>query len=73
MLGDPTNLNIVEQGPTVLAVCASGGCLYIFFVHYHILFLSHSLWTSLLLDIRLKYCLKQLLNSNQPLSFNPFV
>ena len=26
----PTNLDIVEQGPTALTVGADGGCLYIF-------------------------------------------
>ena len=38
VLGRPTNLIIVEQGPIVLAVGAGGGCLDIFFSHLSFLF-----------------------------------
>ena len=51
---------IVGQGPTALAVGASGGCLYIFTLIYLFSSLSPSLWD------RLKYCLKGPLNPKQP-------
>ena len=34
----PTNLDIVGQGPTALAVGAGGGCLDIFSLIYHFFF-----------------------------------
>ena len=44
MLGRPTNLIVVGQGPTALTVGAGGGCLEIFTLVYHFSFLSSSLW-----------------------------
>ena len=35
---------IVGQGPIVLTIGASGGCLDIFSLNYHFSFLSPSLW-----------------------------
>ena len=55
---------IVGQGLIALAVGAGGGCLDIFFFIYVCSFLSHSL--SETARYRLKYCLKGLLNPNQP-------
>ena len=46
----------VGQGPTALAVGAGGGCLDIFSLVYHFVFLSPSLWEKA--RYRLKYCLK---------------
>ena len=51
--GRPTVLMIVGQGPTALAVGASGGCLDIFTLLYPP---SPSLWETA--RYRLKYCLK---------------
>ena len=42
--GRPTIWIRVGQGPAVLAVGASGGCLDIFSLVYHFSFLSPSLW-----------------------------
>ena len=42
--GRPTNLDIVGQGPIVLAVGAGGGCLDICSLAYRFSFLSPSLW-----------------------------
>ena len=42
--GRPTNLIILGQGPTALAVGAGGSCLDIFSLAYHFSFLSPSLW-----------------------------
>ena len=53
--GRPTIWIIVGQGPTVLAVGAGGGCLYIVFSNLS--FLS-SFSLSLTVRYRLKYCLK---------------
>ena len=44
MLGRPTNLIIVGQGPIALTVGAGGGCLDIFSLVYHFSFLSPPLW-----------------------------
>ena len=57
----------VGQGPTALAVGASGGCLDIFTLIYPFSPLSPSLWETA--RYRLKYCLKGPLNpktTNQP-------
>ena len=43
VLGRPTYLVRVGQGPTALAVGAGGGCLDIFSLVYHFYFLSPSL------------------------------
>ena len=59
--GHPTNLVIVGQGPTVLAVAC---CLDILSRSYHFSFLSPSLWETA--SYRLKYCLKELLSPKQP-------
>ena len=55
---------IVGQGPIVLAVGAGGGCLDIFSLIYHFFCLSPSLWETA--RYRLKYCLKGMLNPEQP-------
>ena len=66
---------IVGQGPTVLAVGASGGCLDIFTLDYPSCPLSPSLWETA--RYRLKYCLKGPFNPKQPTNqlwqycFNP--
>ena len=62
--GRPTIWIIVEQGPTVLAVGAGGGCLDIFTLIYPFSPLSPSLWE--MARYRLKYCLKGPLNPTQP-------
>ena len=62
--GRPTIWITVGQGPTVLAVGAGGGCLDIFTLIYPFFPLSPSLWETA--RYRLKYCLKGLLNPNQP-------
>ena len=54
----------VGQGPNVLAVGASGGCLDIFSLIFHLSFLSPSLWETA--RSRLKYCLKGPLSLKQP-------
>ena len=54
--GCPTTWIRVGQGPTALAVGASGGCLDIFSLVYHFSVLSPSLWETA--RYRLKYCLK---------------
>ena len=64
VLGRPTYLVRVGQGPTALAVGAGGGCLDIFSLVYHFYFLSPSL--SETARYRLKYCLKGPLSPNQP-------
>ena len=61
--GRPTNLDLVRQEPTVLAVGAGGGCLDIFSLIYHFSFLSPSLWETG--RYRLKYCLKEPLSPKQ--------
>ena len=62
--GAPYNLDTVGQGPTALAVGASGGCLDIFTLIYPFSPLSPSLWETA--RYRLKYCLKGPLNPKQP-------
>ena len=62
--GRPTIWMIVEQGPTVLAVGAGGGCLDIFTLIYLYSPLSPFLWE--MARYRLKYCLKGPLNPKQP-------
>ena len=64
MLGRPTILITVGQGPTALAVGAGGGCLDIFTLIYPFSPLSPSLWETA--RYRLKYCLKGPLNPKQP-------
>ena len=54
----------VGQGPIVLAVGASGGCLDIFSLVCRFSFLSPSLWETA--RYRLKYCLKGPLSPKQP-------
>ena len=61
--GRPTIWIIVGQGPTVLAVDAGGGCLDIFSIVYHFIFLTSSPWETA--RYRLKYCLKRPLSPNQ--------
>ena len=60
----PTILITVGQGPTALAVGAGGGCLNIFTLIFPFSLLSPSLWETA--RYRLKYCLKGLLNPQQP-------
>ena len=55
---------IVGQGPTVLAVGASGGSFGHFSLVYHFSVLSPSLWETT--RYRLKYCLKGPLSPKQP-------
>ena len=62
--GRPTTWITVGEGPTALAVGASGGCLDIFTLIYPFSFLSPSLWETA--RYRLKYCLKGPLNPKQP-------
>ena len=62
VLGRPTILIIVGQGPTALAVGA--GCLDIFTLIYPFSPFSPSLWETA--RYRLKYCLKGPLNPKQP-------
>ena len=62
--GRPTIWITVGQGPTALAVAAGRGCLDIFTLVYPFCPLSLSLWERA--RYRLKYCPKELLNSNQP-------
>ena len=64
VLGHPTILITVGQGPTALAVGAGGGCLDIFTLIYPFSPLSPSLWETA--RYRLKYCLKGPLNPKQP-------
>ena len=61
--GCPTIWMIVGQGPIVLAIGASGGCLDNFTL-YPFSPLSPSLWE--MARYRLKYCLKGPLNLKQP-------
>ena len=63
VLGRPTILNTVGQGPIALAVGAGGGCLDIFTLICHFSSLSPSLWEAA--RYRLKYCLKGPLNPGQ--------
>ena len=55
---------IVGQGPTGFVVGLGGGCLDIFSRVHHFSLLSPSLWETA--QYRLQYCLKGLLNPNQP-------
>ena len=67
VLGRPTDLIKVGQGPAALAVGAGGGCLDIFTLIYPFSPLSLSLRETA--RYRLKYCLKWPLNpkpTNQP-------
>ena len=64
VLGRPTILITVGQGPTTLAVGAEGGCLDIFTLVYPFSSLSPSLCDTA--RYRLKYCLKGPLNPKQP-------
>ena len=64
VLGRPTILLTVGQGPTALAVGTGGGCLDIFTLINPFSSLSPSLWETV--RYRLKYCLKGPLNQNQP-------
>ena len=59
--GRPTIWITEGQGPTALTVGAGGGC---FTLLYPFSPLSPSLWETA--RYRLKYCLKGLLNPNQP-------
>ena len=54
---------IVGQGPIALAVGASGGVVWTFFLSIFSLFFL-SLWKTV--RYRLNYCLKEPLNPNQP-------
>ena len=68
--GRPIIWITVGQGATALAVCAGGGCLFIFTLIYPFFPLSPSLWETA--RYRLKYCLKGPLNpkpTNQPNQF----
>ena len=56
VLGRPTGLITVGQGPSALAVGAGGGCFDIFTLIYPFSPLSPSLWETA--PYRLKYCLK---------------
>ena len=65
VLGLPTILITVGQGPPALAVGADGGCLDIFTIIYPFSPLSPSLRETA--RYRLKYCLKGPLNPKQTL------
>ena len=72
VLGRPTILITVGQGPTALAVGAGGGCLDIFTLTYPFSPLSPSLWETV--RYRLKYCLRRAIKpktTNQPSSPEP--
>ena len=70
VLGRPTILITVGQGPTALAVCAGGGCLDIFSLIYPFSPFSPSLRERA--RYRLKYCLKGPLNPKQSITlFGP--
>ena len=62
--GRPTIWMIVGQGPRVLAVGASGGCLDIFILIYPVSPQSPSFWETA--RYRLKYCLERPLYPKQP-------
>ena len=64
VLGHPTILITVGQGPIALAVGAGGGGLDIFTLIYPFSSLSPSLWETA--RYRLKYCLKGPSNQKQP-------
>ena len=64
VLGRPTILITVGQGPTALAVGVGGGCLDIYILIYPFFPLSPSLCETA--QYRLKYCLKGPLNPKQP-------
>ena len=64
VLGRPTILITVGQGPTALTVGAGGVFLDIFTLIYPFVQLSPSLWETA--RYRLKYCLKGPLNLKQP-------
>ena len=64
VLGRPTILITVGQGPLALAVGAGGGGLDIFTLIYPFSSPSPSLWETV--RYRLKYCLKGPLNRKQP-------
>ena len=64
VLGRPTILMTVGQGPTALAVGAGGGCLDIFTLIYPFSSFSPSLWETA--RCGLKYSLKGPLNPKQP-------
>ena len=64
VLGRPTILITVGQGPTALTVGAGRGCLDIFTHIYPFFQLSPSLWETA--RYRLKYCLKGPLNPKLP-------
>ena len=64
VLGRPTILITVGQGPTALTAGAGGGCLDIFILIYPFSPLSPSLRETA--RYRLKYCLKGPLNPKQP-------
>ena len=64
VLGRPTILITVGQGPTALAAGAGGGCLDIFILIYPFSPLSPSLRETA--RYRLKYCLKGPLIPKQP-------
>ena len=63
VLGCPTNLDIVGQGPILLAVCVIRCGLDIFSLVFLPLFFL-SLWETA--RYRLKYCLQGMLNPKQP-------
>ena len=62
--GCPTTWMIVGQGPIALAVGACGCCSDIFTLLYLLSPLSPSLWQTT--QYKLKYCLKEPLNTKQP-------
>ena len=68
--GRPTILIAVGQGPTALAVGAGGGCMDIIILIYPFSPVCHSLWETT--RYRLKYCLKEPLNPNQPTNLDIF-
>ena len=69
VLGRPTILLTVGQGPTALAVGTGGGCLDIFTLINPFSSLSPSLWETV--RYRLKYCLKGPLNQNNQPTLTP--
>ena len=71
VLGRPTILITVGQGPTALVVGAGGGCLDIFTLIYPFSPLSPSLWKTA--QYRLKYCLKGPFNPKQLTNYTSFL
>lgn len=67
-----TKLDYTRAGPAILAVGTDQGCFDILFFVYHFILLSPSICEiGQMLTERLKYCIREPLNSKQPAS-QPF-